>query len=675
MTNDASLRAAIAGAPLVVLAIDAAGIVRLFEGNGIAMGALHADGALNCSAFELLADRPDVIEHVRRALNGETFSAVSHVADRAYEGYYSPAPADGGAAGGMTAVLVDVTERLHSQKLTEQALADEQRRSRRDPLTGALNHAAIIEALTAALTSDDVHTLAIVMVDVDGLKAANDTWGHPVGDELLRVVANALARDAAIVGRYGGDEFLAVLPNADLQQAERYSGAVLQAVRDADAHDQRTDAAVPIAISVGLAMYPDEAVKADDLIKLADGAMYASRRLRRARADGESAGQRIGADSAARLVGEIVPLLTAPGSREEKLQLVAHQLSVGAGYEAVNFEVSGEEATAGTSWEGAYARSPQNNVESWVREQAQSTNHPLGEAMERGRKPIFINDLATTELLTKPERELLAGAGLASGLAVPMIWHNQLVGMLSVAAKQPSAFTAWDAHFLTGVASQVTAIVFMTTLVEELRSASEHLTQAHAETVMMLASAAEAHDHTTGRHLQRVRTLTEALSLELGYNEDRAHQLGLAAVLHDIGKIRVPDAVLASSAALTPDEWVIMRQHTTWGSDFLDGRHGFDLAALVALAHHERWDGAGYPRGLKGEEIPEAAAITCVADTFDAMTNDRPYRAGRPAAEAVIEIVSCSGTQFSPRVVDALVRLAKRGGLAFVESETRPKAA
>ncbi len=675
MINDDRLRAAVSDAPLVVLAIDADGIVRLFEGNSIAVAAVNAERALNRAAVDVFADRPDMMVNVRRALGGETFSAVSHNGERAYEGYYSPTSGDLGELSGMTAVLVDVTERLDSQSLTEQALADERSRSRRDSLTGALNHAAIIEALTTELACDDVRSLAIAMVDVDGLKAANDTWGHPAGDALLRVVAQGLAQAGAIVGRYGGDEFLAVLPHADLQQAERYSEAVLQAARDADIHDERTGSLIPMAISIGLALYPDEGLKADDLIKLADGAMYASRRLRRARADGESTGQRIGADSAARLVGEIVPLLTAPGSREEKLQLVAHQLSVGAGYDAVNFEVSGEDATAGTSWEGAYVRSPQKDVESWVREQAQATHHPLGEAMERGRSPIFINDLSTTELLTKPERDLLTAAGLASGLAVPMIWHNQLVGMLSVAAKQPSAFTAWDAHFLTGVASQVTAIVFMTTLVEELRAASEHLTQAHAETVMMLASAAEAHDVTTGRHLQRVRTLTEALSVELGYNEDRAHQLGLAAVLHDIGKIRVPDAVLASSSSLTDAEWVIMRQHTIWGSDFLDGRHGFDLAALVARAHHERWDGAGYPAGLKGEEIPEAAAITCVADTFDAMTNDRPYRVGRPAAEAVQEIVRCSGTQFSPRVVDALVRLANRGALAFADGEQDLKAA
>ena len=190
-----------------------------------------------------------------------------------------------------------------------------------------------------------------------------------------------------------------------------------------------------------------------------------------------------------------------------------------------------------------------------------------------------------------------------------------------------------------------------------------------------MAAAAEAHDDTTGRHLQRVRLVTEALARELGYSDEHVDQVGLAAVLHDIGKVRVPDSVLSSANSLSPDEWVMMKQHTMWGGEFLSGRHGFDLAADVARCHHERWDGGGYPRGLKGEEIPEPAAITSVADSFDAMTNDRPYRQGRPAAEAVKEIVACSGTQFSPRVVDALVSLFKHHGLPMGDADELETAA
>jgi HD-GYP domain-containing protein (c-di-GMP phosphodiesterase class II) len=166
-----------------------------------------------------------------------------------------------------------------------------------------------------------------------------------------------------------------------------------------------------------------------------------------------------------------------------------------------------------------------------------------------------------------------------------------------------------------------------------------------------------------------VRLISEALAHELGFDEAAAKELGMAAILHDIGKIRVPDTVLGSSQSLAEAEWVLMKQHTVWGSAFLTGQPGFELAAMVARCHHERWDGAGYPDGLAGEAIPEAAQITTVADSFDAMTNDRPYRNGRPIADAVDEIVACSGTQFSPRVVDALVRLFDRGELAFLHPD------
>jgi HD-GYP domain-containing protein (c-di-GMP phosphodiesterase class II) len=113
----------------------------------------------------------------------------------------------------------------------------------------------------------------------------------------------------------------------------------------------------------------------------------------------------------------------------------------------------------------------------------------------------------------------------------------------------------------------------------------------------------------------------------------------------------------------------MMKEHTVWGGDFLSGRPGFALAASVARSHHERWDGGGYPDGLAGEAIPFAAQIVTVADSFDAMTHDRPYKASRPVEEAVREIRVCAGSQFSPRVVDALIALHERGELPLPHDE------
>lgn len=565
----------------------------------------------------------------------------------------------------FSAFARDITER----KNAEQALRD---KSTHDALTGVLNHGAIVDALHE-ISNDDSSSHSIAMVDVDGLKATNDTYGHQVGDAVLKAVAAGLTTEEAIVGRYGGDEFVVLLRGADRDAAEKYRAEVLGAFSRATVNGSGEGSRIPIFVSIGLASYPDEADTIAGWLGLADNAMYTARKGKADSPNTSGNKRTFGKERAARLVAEIVPLLTRSGTREDKLDLVAQLLSVSAGYDGVNFEVSGDSPEP-PKWQSAHVRAPKDIVDAWMREQSRSENHPLGKILEETRSPVFLDDVATDERLTKRERELLTNIGFKSALVVPMIWQDRMVGMLSVGSKTETGFHTWDAQFLTAVASQVTAIVFMTTLVEELQAATDNIKEAHSETVMMLASVAEANDNTTGRHLQRVRALTEALAIELEYTVEEARNMGLAAVLHDIGKIQVPNSILTSSNSLSEQEWDIMRRHTVWGAEFLRGRKGFDLAEIVAHSHHERWDGGGYPAGLKGDKISEAAAITCVADTFDAITNDRPYRSGRTQEEAVREILSCSGTQFSPRVTAALERLYNRRALPLVP-EARHEAA
>jgi HD-GYP domain-containing protein (c-di-GMP phosphodiesterase class II) len=118
--------------------------------------------------------------------------------------------------------------------------------------------------------------------------------------------------------------------------------------------------------------------------------------------------------------------------------------------------------------------------------------------------------------------------------------------------------------------------------------------------------------------------------------------------------------VLANTGRLTEQEWELMKLHAIWGEEFLAGRPGFEMAGTIARAHHERWDGTGYPDGLAGEEIPEVATIVAVADSFDAMTSSRPYKPGLSIAAAMEELKACSGKQFNPRVVKAMMRLHRR---------------
>lgn len=619
-------------------------------------------------------DQPEGVFHRRNTLASGEVSDVDVFA--------SPVDIQGKRL--LLAIVQDVTERRRAeealvvqQRLLEEksallrlALDSERERARRDPLTGALNHAAITAVLRDSLTDTSISSLAMAMVDVDGLKEANDIYGHQMGDAVLIAVAEALHREGAIVGRYGGDEFVALLPGATRESAERYRQDVTAALAAATLTDGETGTRVPVVASLGLAIYPEEAHAVEDLIKASDAAMFVVKRQRAAAAETGKTTRALAGDRAARMVGEIVPFLTSPGNLDEKLRLVAQRLTTGAGYAGVSFALFQDDDEAPSDL-SSFAEAPSELVEKWdeaVEEEPQE-EQPLRPVLDRTQRPVIIDDVGTTPFVNENRRSLLLAAGIRSAIVAPMVWQGRVVGTLSAGGREVGAFGPRDAQFLNAVATQVTAIVRTASLVDDLQSASSRLLQAHTETVLMLASAAEAHDHSTGRHLHRVRETAQALATELGHDIESAKEIGLAAVLHDIGKIRVPDYVLTSADSLGDDEWELMKHHTVWGGEFLGTRPGFGLAAAVARCHHERWDGTGYPAGLAGDAIPEAAAITAVADSLDAMTNDRPYRRARPLADAVLEVQAWSGRQFSPRVVEALVRLFERGELPGMEDD------
>jgi putative two-component system response regulator len=195
-----------------------------------------------------------------------------------------------------------------------------------------------------------------------------------------------------------------------------------------------------------------------------------------------------------------------------------------------------------------------------------------------------------------------------------------------------------------------------------LTAANAALAAAQYETLDRLARAAEARDDDTGRHTARVGATSALLARELGWPGAEAERLGRAAVLHDVGKIGLPDGVLLKPGRLDAAELAVMRAHTTAGAAILAGSDQavLRLAEAVALTHHERWDGAGYPRGLAGDAIPRAGRIVAVADVFDALTHARPYKAAWPVAAAVAELTRQAGRQFDPAVVAAFLALHAR---------------
>jgi hypothetical protein len=180
------------------------------------------------------------------------------------------------------------------------------------------------------------------------------------------------------------------------------------------------------------------------------------------------------------------------------------------------------------------------------------------------------------------------------------------------------------------------------------------------EGMLALARGAEAKDTDTGDHIKRVQGVSERLGLASGISVEEAAAIGWAGMLHDVGKLHVPDRILLKPGPLSSDEWEIMRQHPIWGEQILADGEGFALARRIARWHHENFDGTGYPDGLAGVHIPFEARIVRVADAFDAMTHDRPYKRGRSVEEALEELDRWAGRQFDPELVRLLIEVTRR---------------
>ena len=193
----------------------------------------------------------------------------------------------------------------------------------------------------------------------------------------------------------------------------------------------------------------------------------------------------------------------------------------------------------------------------------------------------------------------------------------------------------------------------------QLSRALAGIGEAYANTLSALVAALDAREHETSDHSQRVVRYTVAIAERMGLPGDAMQNIGRGALLHDIGKIGVPDGILLKPGPLTPQEWQEMRRHPEIGWQILQSISFLEVPAEIVLSHQERWDGLGYPRGLKGEAIHAGARVFAIADTLDAMTSDRPYRKASSYADARAEIARCGGTQFDPRAVEAFLTLSE----------------
>jgi len=431
---------------------------------------------------------------------------------------------------------------LTFQKAQEQAITD--------GLTGVKTHRFFMEALSAEWkrSTRAGRAFALVLMDLDRFKFVNDFYGHLEGDLVLQRVGQILetnCRRSDVVARYGGDEFVILMPETSMEQA-RQLASKLRGWVSADPLLREKN----ISASFGIACYPLHGSSPQELIQVADASMYLSK----------------------------------------------HQ--------------------GGNAVSTADHFDP-NEAKKWKRDVLEAY---LGVTLKR----LFA---------TGPE-------------AFEEIYQRLKQFTESLAA---------------------TELVGSTPSVSEQRDGPQALPQAVLDTVTSLAFAIDAKDHYTQGHSQKVSAYAALIAEAMNMNDAEVEEIRLGAVLHDIGKVGIPEQILNKSGPLNPEEWELMKSHVVFGAKILEPLTPLARIREMVLHHHEFFDGSGYPDALCGEQIPLGARIVAVADAYDTITSDRTYKKGRAASDALSELERCSNAQFDKKIVEVFVQAMRHQPNPIIE--------
>ncbi len=274
------------------------------------------------------------------------------------------------------------------------------------------------------------------------------------------------------------------------------------------------------------------------------------------------------------------------------------------------------------------------------------------ETFEKNRVSIYLSDITGDEC---PYHRAQSSMGIKSALLIPLVTKEGVIGFLDIGSLHHGRLTPEHLSSAENIASQISVALENARLYEELR-------QLLINTITSLASAIDAKSPWTQGHSERVTRYAVEIGREMGLSGEDLERLRLSGLLHDVGKIGTYDVLLDKPGKLTAEEFEFVKKHPRKGAEILAPIKQLHDVIPAILHHHEAYDGRGYPDGLSGEEIPIQARILCVADSFDSMTADRPYRPSPGVEFAISEFKRCSGTQFDPRVVEAALRVLSGNG-------------
>jgi PAS domain S-box-containing protein/diguanylate cyclase (GGDEF)-like protein/putative nucleotidyltransferase with HDIG domain len=531
--------------------------------------------------------------------------------------------------------LQDVTARKdaeaeltrYSERLSELA--------RRDPLTGLRNHRDFHTMLDVELARArrGGRTWSLAMFRVDGLAEINDR-DRARGERLVCQAAEAIVRAARVsdlAARIGDGEFALILPDTERQDARAAADRIAAAVRQAGIG----------AISYGLASWPADGESTEPLLRTCGMRLELSRRSALATPrvvsadddDPQSTGgsvHRIVSLARAHLGMDVAYL----GRIEEAGQTLTTVCD-----EQDSFEIMAGESLV---WDETYCRlmlagTVPNAVPAVVEE-------------------LSLNSLGVTERL-----------GIGSYIGVPVrLANGHLYGTLCALSHDPPPRLG-DAEVKV---MQSLADLLASEIERDVHEISDRRSEVELAGVHALLSALDARDHYTSEHSKTVVALATRVARETGLDAERTRDVERVALLHDIGKVGIPDSILQKRGPLNDQEWELMRQHPSIGARILAATLSLARFAAAVNAEHERFDGTGYPDGLSGEAIPLASRIAFACDAYHAMTSDRPYRAAMDPSAAQAEMRAGAGNQFDPEVVAALLAVLSDG-----RSERTPSAA
>lgn len=271
-----------------------------------------------------------------------------------------------------------------------------------------------------------------------------------------------------------------------------------------------------------------------------------------------------------------------------------------------------------------------------------------------GRRVVYVPSVAAAGEGRSAAR--VVEAGFTTYYALPLIANDQVQGVLEIFHRSPLCLPAEDMEFLATMADQAAITIDNAGLFKDLQRFNQELGLAYETTLEGWSRALDLRDRETEGHTKRVTELTLRLAQALGVSGNELIHIQRGALLHDIGKMGIPDAILLKTGPLTPEEWVIMKRHPVYAYDLLAPIAFLRPALTIPYYHHERWDGSGYPHGLRGNAIPWAARIFAVVDVWDALCSDRPYRPAWPTGQVRAHIQALAGLHFDPEVVAAFLK-------------------